>query len=327
MAKPTAGRHTFEAAHMGTRVRIVCAGVDETTAEQAAAAAFARIAALDAMLSDWDRGSELSRLTDRAHPEPAVVSWELWGLLSQATGFAEQSGGAFDPTVGPAIRLWRRARRQLELPSAARLQDALARIDWRAVELLVEEHPGGEDALLVRLAHPGMQLDLGGIAKGFAADRALRVLREHGVDSALVDLGGDMVLGDPPPGASGWTVGLAPMGAQDGERHTVTLANTAVATSGDAYRFVEIDGVRYSHIVDPRTGLGLTTPIGVTVVSPDGATADAVASSLCVLGPLAGMELAKRRGYEARMVWRDDQGTLREWRSPGFPPLRAVPED
>lgn len=320
-SNPADERHEFSASHMGTRARLVCAGVGRATAERAAAAAFGRIAELDAMLSDWDRSSELSRLTDRAWPAPVPVSEDLFAVLWQSKGLAQLTDGAFDPTVGPAVRLWRRARRQRELPSAERLADALTRIDSDALELSEQSSGEAIGELQVRLAKPGMQLDLGGIAKGYAADRALRELRRHGVASALVDLGGDMVLGDPPPGTTGWTVGLAPLGAADGERHTVTLANTAVATSGDAYRYVEIDGVRYSHIVDPRSGLGLTTQIGVTVIYGDGATADAIASAVCVLGPDAGMALIGKHGYHARIVWRDATGALHERRSDGFPRL------
>ncbi|MGE4001886.1 MAG: FAD:protein FMN transferase, partial [Planctomycetaceae bacterium] len=171
----------------------------------------------------------------------------------------------------------------------------------------------------VTLGQAGMRLDLGGIAKGYAADEALRVLQEHGIEHALIDAGGDIVTGQPPPGADGWRIGIAPLDAPDGDpQRFLRLGNAAVATSGDASQFVEIDGIRYSHIMDPRTGLGLTTRSSVTIVAPDGIAADSLASAVSVLGPERGLKLLRSiAGTDALIVVRDDSG-LRSWESPGW---------
>ena len=227
-------------------------------------------------------------------------------MLRAARGFSEASGGAFDVTVGPVVKLWRRTRRTRELPDPADLAAARERVDWNAVAL-------DERDRTVTIARPGVRLDLGGIAKGYAADAALAALREHGITRALIDAGGDLVAGDPPPGGDGWTVAVG----EGGE--TLALANAAIATSGDAYKFTEVAGVRYSHIVNPRTGLGLTDQSTVTVLAGDGMTADALASAVSVLGPGAGVALLERaesaegrvetpEGVRQTSGWRQSRG-------------------
>jgi thiamine biosynthesis lipoprotein len=141
----------------------------------------------------------------------------------------------------------------------------------------------------VRLNERGMSLDLGGIAKGYAADAALAIMAEHGIGAALVDAGGDLAIGDPPPDQKGWLVAL-PNG------DSLRLAHAAVATSGDINRYVTIDRVRYAHIVDPRTGLGVVDAPIVTVVARDATTADALASALTVMDRASGMELTRSVG-------------------------------
>ena len=145
----------------------------------------------------------------------------------------------------------------------------------------------------VRLLTPGMQLDLGGIAKGYAADEALKVLRDKfGIKRALVAASGDIACGDPPPGADGWTVEIAPI-AKSQKPRALTLANAAVSTSGDLEQFVEIKGVRYSHVLDPKTGLGLTGRRSVTVIAPNGITADSMTKAVSVLPPEQALNLVE----------------------------------
>ena len=141
----------------------------------------------------------------------------------------------------------------------------------------------------VLLKLPGMQLDLGGIAKGYAADEALATLRARGIKSALVAVGGDIAIGDAPPGQQGWRIGLEPVGGE------LLLHNAAVSTSGDTEQFREIGGVRYSHIIDPKTGRGITSRIAVTVVARRGLEADPIATAISVLGEERGRALFGRR--------------------------------
>jgi thiamine biosynthesis lipoprotein len=231
------------------------------------------------------------------------VSNDLWRVLERGQALARQSDGAFDMTVGPLVQLWRRARRQRELPPAERLAEARHAVGWHFIELDAARRR-------VRLAASGMRLDLGAIAKGYAAQEALRSIQARGIVCALVSGGGDMAAGEPPPGKDGWRVELAPLDMADAPpARYVSLRRRALATSGDVFQYVEIGGVRYSHILDPRTGLGLTDHSLVTVIARDGMTADALATAVSVLGPAPGLRLvAGEPGAEAHVVRPAAQG-------------------
>jgi len=313
-APPPLERFERTAPSMGTEFRIVLYAAGEASAERAFDAAFARIEALEARLSDYQETSELSRLSARssegAPTPPVLVSEELWTVLEHAERISLETGGAFDVTVGPLVRLWRRAARRGELPDAEALERARGSVGHEKLEL----DPATRS---VRLLAPDMRLDLGGIAKGYALDEALRVLAELGIESALVDGGGDIAVGAAPPGAVGWRLALQGAG-EDVAPAVLVLERAAVATSGDAYRHVDVGGVRYSHIVDPATGLGLTDRVTVSVVAGDATTADACASAACVMGLERGLEwIEARPGLEARFT-RLENGAVRACQSEGL---------
>ena len=268
---------------MGVQVRIVLYAPDEAVAEAAARAAFGRIAALENVMSDYRPTSELMRLSAQSGGHPVPVSDDLFAVLAQAQHLAQLSEGAFDVTVGPHVQRWREARRTGRLP-APDVQAATAnRVGWQHVHLDSAQQTAQLTAL-------DMQLDLGGIAKGFAADEAIKTLTHHGIDQALVEIGGDIVVSGPPPGQDGWRIRIE--NAEAGRPDT-TLAHAAISSSGDTAQFVEIGGRRYSHVVDPRTGLGLTNRIAVTVIAPSGLLSDGLATLLGVLGPERGAALVK----------------------------------
>lgn len=268
---------------MGVQARLILYAPDEPSAQQAARAAFDRLAALEDVMSDYRPTSELMRLGTHAPGTPVPVSDDLFAVLARAQELARLSDGAFDVTVGPLVKLWREARRSKQLPPEAERHAALERVGWQHLTL-------DSAAQTVTFERPGMQLDLGGIAKGYAIDEALSVLGRHGIERALVELGGDVVVGAPPPGEAGWSLQVA---YADAAHRRVSLAHAAVSSSGDTEQFVEIGGHRYSHIVDPRTGLGLTTRIAATVVAPDATTSDGLATLLTVLGPERGLPLVE----------------------------------
>ncbi|MCE9610452.1 MAG: FAD:protein FMN transferase [Chthoniobacter sp.] len=289
-------KFVFEKAEMGLPFRVSVYAADEAAAQAGAAAAFARIAELNAVMSDYDSDSELSRLartTGRAVP----VSPALWTVLTHAHLFAERSDGAFDITVGPLVSLWRRARRKQELPDAALLAEMRGRVGFKKLRLDAEHRTA-------ELLAPDMRLDLGAIAKGFACDEALAVLKKRGLPRALVGGGGDMAVGDAPPDQPGWRIEVAPLDVPDAPPpQTVLLKNCGLATSGDIFQRVEISGQRYSHIVDPRTGIGLTDHSLVTIIAPDGMTADALSTTVSVLGPERGLKLIEETpGTAAHLV-------------------------
>jgi len=291
------GRFEYSQVQMGVPFKLVLYAHDERIANRAAKAAFARIKQLNGILSDYDEKSELSKLSSTAGSGKSMaISDDLRFVLRRSQRLSKQSAGAFDVTVGPLVRLWRRARRRKRMPALQRLAEASKAVGYRFLQL---DLPGRT----ARLLQPGMRLDLGGIAKGYAADQALAVLQKMGVRRALVDGGGDIALGDPPPGKDGWRIGVAPLNAKAKPSRYLTLRNRAVATSGDAWQFVELNGKRYSHIVNPATGLGLTDRSSVTIVAPDCITADSLASAVSVLGPVKGIALVdKTKGVSAFIV-------------------------
>ena len=271
-------RYEFAQVHLGLPVRLTLYAADEPRARNAATTAFSRIAALEQIFSDYRPDSEVSRLSTK-HDEYVRVTDELFVVLSRSVEIARSTNGAFDPTVGPLVTLWREARRTGRLPERTVIENARTRVGWTLLDLNVADRS-------VRLRKSGMRLDLGGIAKGYILQAAVLALREQRITRALVEAGGDVVAGDAPPGRRGWHLDLPggiAINAAFAER-AAPLSNAALATSGPTFQFVEIDGVRYSHVIDPRQGLGVTLDRVARVIARDAATADALATALGVLG-------------------------------------------
>lgn len=310
--EPGCGERVSESRRlMGMPWTITVYAASQAAGRTAIAAGFAEVERLELVLSDYDAESELSRLSALSPMTEAVpVSDDLWEVLRLAAAVAADTGGAFDVTVGPLTRLWRQARRTGIAPAEDRLAAALEAVGPRAVEL-----DAGRRA--VRLVRPGMRLDAGGIGAGYAADRALEELGRRGIAAALVDASGDVVVSGAPPGSAGWRIAVAPHGMV-AEDHVV-LADAAITTSGDARQAVEIGGLRLGHVIDPRSGRAVPGPAAVTVIAPDGATADALATAALVLGPEAGLRVLEGMpGCAARFSWRDQKG-LRTAKTSAWP--------
>jgi len=310
-AEPFANaRQRFEYAKvvMGSRARVVLHARTEEAGAAAATEAFAVMSRLEGVMSDYRADSEAMRLVARSPKVWHDVSQDLSDVLVLSEWMWVQSDGLFDVAIGPLTHRWRAVRREGALPSGEELGSLLERSGMDSLEL-------DSDGAHVRFARPGMLLDFGGIGKGHAAQRALDTLRRLGYGDSMVEIGGDLVVGDAPPGEPGWTVAIE-TGLGESDRASRVLTNAAVATSGDAEQFVEIDGVRYSHIIDPATGLGLTERIAVTVIlrrkdlhwygfayqdwPPDrptyallGGMADAYASAISVAGVERGRAIAE----------------------------------
>ena len=300
-------RFEFDEPHMGTTFRVVLHAPDADTAARASRSAFDRIADLDRRLTDYRDDSELMRACREAVRHPVPVSPDVFRVLSIAQQLARRTEGAFDVTAGALTRLWRHARRQGTLPDAAEIDAARAATGYQLMRL-------GADDQALWLEREGVRIDVGGIAKGYAADRALEVLRSAGLTRAMVVAGGEMALGDPPPGACGWRVAIAPLEPTI-EPGSLEVANAGVSTSGDAEQWMEVDGVRYSHILDPRTGRPLTRRLAVTVVAPDATTSDMLATAVAVVGDREGPRLADEYGAAALMTVETEGGVPREFRS------------
>jgi thiamine biosynthesis lipoprotein len=301
---------------MGVPFRITLYAKNAELAKSATDAAFARVEVLNSILSDYDSDSELSRLSRTSGKGLKVpVSTDLWKMLTLGQAMAEKTGGALDITIGPLVNLWRNARRKKELPRDDLRKEMLARVGYTALKL----DPVAQSAELTK---PDMRLDVGGIAKGYAADEAMKVLKAKGIASALVAASGDMCASDPPPGKPGWQIEVAALDAPDAPpAQRVWLRNSAISTSGDTFQRVEIDGIRYSHIVDPHTGIGLTDHSLVTVLGPDATTTDSLETTISVLGPERGLKLIQETPGTAVYIVRKPGERVETHESPGWKEL------
>lgn len=276
---------------MGTEFRIVFYASDEADANAAAAVAFQRIDELEHIFSDYIGESEVSRLSATAGTgQKVAVGDDLWKVLTFSQKVAKKSKGAFDVTAGALTKRWRQAFRQKKFPQAQDLESAKKTAGFKKVKL----HKNHQ----VELLKTGTQLDFGGVAKGYAVDEAMNVLKKNGISAAMIDGGGDIAVSDAPPGEPGWAIECSVYKAGELDTRMFFLRNRAVATSGDTYRYLEWEGKRYSHIIDPRTGMGVTSRQIVTVVAPTCMQADAWATALSVEAGTGVFRHLKKKGIE-----------------------------
>lgn len=278
-------RYEFERPLMGTLFRIQTYAPSYQVAQKASDVAFAEAAAINEVASDYIADSELLDLSSNPACKPITVSPRLFSLIEQARAMAQLTDGAFDPTLGPLTKLWRESRRRKQLPSDEALKLARCASGYQRLNC-------DRNNSTITLQVSGMRLDLGGIAKGQAADAMLAVFFQHNLQSTSITAGGDVRVGAPPPGHKGWNVGVRTF-----DRHkdsaTLTLSHCAVSTSGDLQQTIDINGTRYAHIIDPQTGLGLTRSVAATVIAPTAAQSDALATACCVLSQQKARELIK----------------------------------
>ena len=309
-------RFEYSAPKMGTVFDLIIWAPDQKTADDAAEAAWARVDQLNKIFSDYDPDSELShlsRMTDHGPMQQAVpVSDDMWDMLVHSLDAARRSDGAFDITVGPLTRLQRQSRKDGKPPDPQKLKQAMECIGSRYIKLDEAHHS-------VQLLHTGMQLDVGGIAKGYTSEEVLKLVASRGLKRCLCGAAGDIAAGDPPPGRADWRVAIESLKNPDQTSDYVRFRNYAVSTSGDTYRSAEVNGKRYSHIIDPRTGLGLTSRIGVTTLAPQGVNADWSATAVSILGPEKGLAMIEKMdGAAARIVTIDEQGNEKVYESKRF---------
>ncbi|MGD8452165.1 MAG: FAD:protein FMN transferase [Phycisphaerae bacterium] len=273
-------------AMMGTEATITVIADEAKIARRAASGAFARLGRVNFLMSDYTANSEIGLLNRLGPNRRLVVSPETFACVEAALNVAERSGGAFDPTCRPLVHLWKEAGKAGRLPSAEALAEVRQRVGWQKVRLNHTDHS-------VALTVDGMQLDLGGIAKGYALDLAAKGMLVHPVKGGLVDVGGDIVAFGKQEDGGLWHVGIRDPFQPDHTKSmfVLELTDLAVCTSGMQERFYEIEGRRYSHIVDPRTGQPAAEAPAVTVIGPDGMTADAWATTLSVLSVAEGQTL------------------------------------
>ena len=296
---------------MGTFVTVKVVAGSAARAEEIIDAAFREVKKIERLMSHYRDDSEVSRLNQAAHRQALVVSPETFEVLLRSGEISRDSGGAFDITVGPLIELWQKAARENRLPLPERIAEARARVDYRKVIL-------NKETKAVSFARPGISLDLGGIAKGYAVDKAIEAIRKCGATGALVEAGGDIyALGWRPDGKP-WRIKIQDPGGGDSDPGVVQVKDKAVVTSGNYRRFVEIEGKRFSHIIDPRSGLPAEGIASVTVIAREATLADALATALSVLGETEGLRLVESLHHVECLMIIGEKGDFRKVESSGF---------
>jgi thiamine biosynthesis lipoprotein len=297
----------FEHFKMGSPFIVTICTEDSAKAAIVADSVFKLVDSLNNILSDYIDNSEINRLSASSGKGIYLpVSKPLFDIILQAQAASHLSNGAYDITIGPVVKLWRNARKIKEFPNKDSLKAALEKSGFRYVHA---------DTLhqTVYLEKSGMQLDVGGLGKGFVAQAALDLIRQHGFNCAMVNAGGKIVTADAPAGSKGWLIGIN----QPGEKENIlpamlALKNMAVATSGDIYQFVELNGEKYSHIVDPATGIGLTHQRNVTAIAEDGTTADWLSTACSVLSVKQSMRLIKKINGAALLITELKKGKIKK---------------
>lgn len=268
---------------LGTACRIT---IYDHPSDEAFTAAFDRIADIEARMSLHADTSEVAGVNRRAGIGPVAVSRDTFAVVRMALNVADLSRGAFDPTVGPLVKAWDIGGDNPRRPPSKEIDSLLPLIGYERVHL-------DESSLTVELPDPGMMLDLGGIAKGYAADEAAKVLASYGVSRAIINLGGNVLTMGDKPGGTPWRIGIQNPGAERGKHvMIVELTDTSLVTSGPYERYLELDGAIYHHIIDTRTGYPVdNTIISASIITDESFIADALSTAVYSLGLTEGMTL------------------------------------
>ncbi|MEP7309378.1 MAG: FAD:protein FMN transferase [Acidobacteriota bacterium] len=288
---------------MGTSVEVEAYGGTDAIRREAIDAAFKAIAEIDRLMSNYRDDSELSLINRLAADRPVRVSEPMLAVLAAGLRVSAKSHGAFDMTVGPLVKLWGFHDQRPHLPSARELAVVRPLVDYRQV--LIDDR-----ARSVRFARAGVELDLGGIAKGFAVEVAANTLRQKNL-RGFIDAGGNQYLLGTPPGKRTWTVGIKDPDRPDRLLGVVETQETSVSTSADYATFVELNGRKYGHLLDPRTLQPSDAALSATVLSRDGTLADAMSKAAFLLGPTEGLALVDSfPGMSAVVAYRRPNGTI-----------------
>ncbi len=281
---------------MGTFAHLKAIAKDPHTAKKCVETAFAELQKVDELMSDYKSDSEISEVNRDAFKRAVKVSASTFEVLQRSTEFSRLSEGAFDITIGPLAELWRTAAEVNSVPADAELELARSKVGYEKLILDPNE-------MTVRFAVDGMKLDLGGIAKGYAIDKAIEAMRAGGAVGGMVDVGGDIrCFGLPPKGKKTWRIGLEDPTEPQGGNQTLAvsagrvllvlkLTNAAIATSGGYRRFVLIEGKKYSHIMNRVSGESAEGLSSVTIIAQNAIDADALATAVSVMGPEKGLAL------------------------------------
>lgn len=287
--------------HMGTLVSVTAVASDNELGHKAVQAGFDEIKRLERLLSTWIPESELSQVNAEAGRRPVTVSRDTLDLVVRSLEIARLTEGGFNIAVGPAVEVWSVTERE-RIPNDAELERLKVLVDWDSIQV-------NRDVLTIFLPREGMRIDVGGIGKGYAADRAVAEMKRAGADGGVVALSGDIKTFGALPEAAGFPVGIKHPRKEGALIAVIDLQDEAISTAGDYERFFERNGVRYHHILDPKTLRPARSCQSVTVIGKEGTLVDGLDTGIFVLGPDRGMALVERLpNVEAVIV--DDQGRV-----------------
>lgn len=272
--------------HMGTLVSITAVASDKEVGHKAIEAGFREIKRLEQLLSTWIPESELSRVNAEAGRQSVTVSRETMEVVAQSLEIARVTDGGFNIAIGPAVEAWSVTERQ-HIPSEEELQEMKALVDWTSIQI-------NPEALTVFLPRQGMRIDVGGVGKGYAADRAVEEMKLAGARAGVVALAGDIKTFGMLPDSDGFPVGIKHPRQEGALIAMITLHEEAISTAGDYERFFERDGIRYHHILNPQTLRPARGCQSVTVIGKEGMVVDGLDTGIFVLGPERGMALVER---------------------------------
>ncbi len=265
---------------MGTELKVILYAQDESHAAFAINAILDELEERSLPINNYKPNSEVSKLASLEPGKQQILSVELGELLQESKRWHELSHGAFDVTSGVTLELWNKTRKQKILPTNKETTTALDLSGWHHITLISDD----DSRYTISFDKAGLKINVSGIATGYLIDRAMEVLRKQGITSALIDIGGDVIVSNPPPGSSGWKIDVAGLNKSDETQSRIVISNQAVTTSGDLNQFTEIDGIRYSHLIDPTTGTPIPMRISATVIAKRAIDADAAATAIAVLG-------------------------------------------
>jgi thiamine biosynthesis lipoprotein len=262
---------------MGSAFNLIIVSADSNKANHLARKSYELVDSLNHIFSNYDSSSELSKINASAGLLPYKMSRAMLDLVQKSQYAYIQSKGAYDISIGPLSSLWRNARKAKLFPEASTVLATKKLVGLNQVK--INKRLG-----TIFLPNANMQLDFGGIAKGYIAQWVINFLKANGIQQALVDAGGDIVMSGPPLNQKGWLIGVnLPETTDQLLNKKLQLSNCSVATSGDVFQFIEYKGVKYSHIINPLTGYGVTNLRNVTIVAKTGATADWLATACSIL--------------------------------------------
>jgi FAD:protein FMN transferase len=311
---------------MGTVFEATIYAPDKYVAEKTFNDVFQEINRLDYLMSNYKKKSVLSELNNDASAEPADCNKELASVIEQSLQYSDITDGAFDITIGPLMKKWGFFKKKGRIPDKEELDSALESVSYK--NIIIEEKTikslskNPVTVKTVFFKNPDTQIDLGGIGKGYAVDRAVSVLKQNGISSALINFAGNIYTFGTPPGKKSWVIGLQHPRESEGLLGTFEIKDKAVSTSGDYEKFFTIEGKRYSHIIDPRTGNPVKGIVSVTIVTGNATRADALSTGVFVLGLEKGMDLIEQLpDVEGIIIYEDTDSRLSTKTSSGMQDL------